>query len=76
MNDSFLIVKSDKLEHSLSVFNSSNENVQFTVEYEDNNNSIKFLGMKITRINDKVITDWYMKLTASDRCIHYLSHHP
>ena len=32
--------------------------------------------MKITRINNCVITDWYMKPTASGRCIHYLSHHP
>ena len=76
VDDSFLIVKSNKIQHALYVFNSYNENVQFTVEYEDNNSSINFYEMKITRINKKVPTDWYMKSIASGRCMHYMSHHP
>ena len=74
VDDSFLIIKSNKIEHALSVFNLYNEHLRFTVENEYNTSSINFLDMKITRINNGVITVWYMKPTASGRCIHYLSH--
>ena len=32
--------------------------------------------MHITRTQNKLITDWYSKPTASGRYIHFLSHHP
>ena len=75
VDDCFLIIKSNKIEHALSVFNSFNEHLHFTVGYEDNNSSIDFLDMKITTINNSVILNWYMKPTASVRCFYYLSHH-
>ena len=67
MDDSFLIATSGKIKHALSVFNLYNENLHFTVEYKDNNRSISLLDMEINTINNKVITDWYMKLTASGK---------
>ncbi|XP_050506278.1 uncharacterized protein LOC126884400 [Diabrotica virgifera virgifera] len=59
-----------------AIFNSLNQNIQFTVENE-NENSIPFLDTKVIRTNDnKIILDWYQKDTASGRFINYYSNHP
>ena len=74
VDDYLLIVKKDKIEEILSSFNNYNNNLQFTIERETNN-SINFLDMQLIRTNNKIITNWYRKSTASGRYMNYLSHH-
>ena len=75
VDDCSLIVKKDKIEEILSSFNNYNNNLQFTIERETNN-SINFLDIQLIRTNNKIITNWFRKSTASGRYINYLSHHP
>ena len=75
VDDCLLIVKNEKIEEILSSFNNYNNNLQFTIERESNN-SINFLDMTLIRNNNKIITNWFRKNTASGRYINYLSHHP
>ena len=75
VDDCLLIVKKDKIEEILSTFNNYNNNLQFTIERETNN-SINFLDIQLIRTNNKIITNWYRKSTASGRYINYHSHHP
>ena len=75
VDDCLLIAKKDKIDEILSSFNNYNNNLQFTIERETNN-SINFLDMPLIRTNNKIITNWFRKSTASGRCINYLFHHP
>ena len=61
VDDCFLIIKSDSITNSLDKLNSYNSNLQFTLEEEDEHQSIKILDMHITRIQNKLITNWYSK---------------
>ena len=75
VDDRLLIAKKDKIEEILSSFNNCNNNLQFTIERETNN-GINFLDIQLIRTNNKIITNWFRKSTASGRYINYLSHHP
>ena len=75
VDDCLLIVKKDKIEDILSSFKNYNKNLQFTIEREKNN-SINFLDIQLIRTNNKIITNWFRKSTASGRYMNYLSHHP
>ena len=59
----------------LSVFNSYDPNIQFTVEVEKDR-SVPFLDTKLIRNpENKIILDWYIKPTSSGRYLNYNSHH-
>lgn len=61
----------------LQVFNSYNPNLQFTIEHEDNNNSVPFLDTRVIRTHEnRIILDWYQKPTSSGRYMNFHSHHP
>lgn len=60
---------------TLRIFNSFDENLQFTIEIEDEKQSVPFLDTKVCRINNIIKLDWYTKASSSDRYIHYLSDH-
>lgn len=59
---------------TLNIFNSIQEDIQFTVETETEN-AVPFLDMKIHRVENDLKTDWYIKPTSSGRYINYHSFH-
>lgn len=64
---------------SSAVLNSLNNfkrgQMSFTVESENEEQSINFLNLTITRCNDKLSTNWYRKPFASGRLLSYFSSH-
>lgn len=75
VDDCFLIVKESDTELILNTFNNYNNFLKFTIEKETDN-SINFLDMRIIRCDNKILTDWYQKPTATGRYINFNSHHP
>ncbi len=64
------------IERTKEIFNSFNENIQFTIEIE-NDNRIAFLDIWLIRSEDGTIkTDWHHKETWSGRYLHFDSHLP
>lgn len=76
VDDVVCAVPSDKINVTLTLFNSFNPHIQFTIE-EESQSSIPFLDTRIIRTADNVlILDWYRKPTSSGRYINYYSNHP
>ncbi|XP_050506276.1 uncharacterized protein LOC126884398 [Diabrotica virgifera virgifera] len=76
VDDIILALPKDQVEDILSVFNSYDPYIQFTIEVEDNEQSVPFLDTKLIRTNNNnILVDWYRKPTASGRYLHYLSYH-
>ena len=61
VDDIILCIPINTIDHTVNIFNSYDENLQFTVELSQNN-SISFLDVKII-VNEqqKIITDWSQK---------------
>lgn len=75
VDDLFLSLPVDKIDHVKDVFNQQNSNIQFTVEKEQNRR-LPFLDMTLVRMDDQTIkTEWYIKPIASGRFLNYHSHH-
>ncbi|XP_062701697.1 uncharacterized protein LOC134285243 [Aedes albopictus] len=75
VDDLFLALPGDKIEMVQEIFNSQDENLQFTVEREQNNR-LPFLDMVMTRNqNQTITTEWYMKPISSGRFLNYRSLH-
>lgn len=75
VDDIFTIIPKNKVEHMLTVFNNYHEKLKFTYEMEVDN-SISFLDVKVTRVEEKLKTNWYRKPTYSGRLLHYHSNNP
>lgn len=76
VDDMFLSLPADKIDYVKEVFNSQDNNIQFTVEVEQNRR-LPFLDMTLVRQEDQTVrTEWYMKPIASGRFLNYHSHHP
>ncbi|XP_050518071.1 uncharacterized protein LOC126892549 [Diabrotica virgifera virgifera] len=76
VDDLILATPPDKIQSTLSVFNSIDTHLQFTCELEVEN-SIPFLDMRIIRTRDNTLgTTWYRKEMASNRFLNYHSAHP
>lgn len=74
VDDLVCAVPQGKNEEILTIFNSYNEHIQFTIEEEDDNHSIPFLDTKMIRTESNVIKlDWYIKPTSSGRYMNYFS---
>ena len=58
----------------LSILNSVNPSIQFTMEYSKD--AIPFLDILIKRDNDKIWMDIYCKPTDTQRCLPFSSNHP
>lgn len=70
-------IPSDMVELTLATLNSLNDHIQFTVEMEDDNNSVPFLDTRVIRTAESTIAlDWYQKPTSSGRYINFYSSHP
>ena len=66
----------DSVAHIVNTFNTYHEKIQFIRETENENQSISFLDIFLTRKNNQIITDWYQKPTFSGRLLNYESNHP
>ena len=75
VDDILAIVKSNEVEEILKALNDYHDKLQFTVEQEEDG-SIPYLDMKIYSKDNKIITNWYCKPTASGRIINYHSTQP
>ncbi|XP_044759757.1 uncharacterized protein LOC123317345 [Coccinella septempunctata] len=75
VDDVITAIPNTEKENVLTIFNGFNEHIQFTMEEEDEKQSIPFLDTRVYRCDDIIKLDWYTKSISSDRCIHYLSDH-
>lgn len=62
----------------LNILNNYNPNIKFTIELEDNNQSINFLELTIRRdtATNSLITNWFTKPISSGRIINFKSSQP
>lgn len=76
VDDILLAILAGKEDEVLKIFNGYDKNLQFTIEHE-NNKSINFLDMTITRNDDGDLTiKWFQKEVASGRYLNYNGHNP
>ena len=71
-DDIIFALPSGKINETLNTFNSYHERLQFTVETEINN-TISFLYIALTRVDNEIIINWYRKPT---RFINFFLSHP
>ncbi|XP_055527183.1 uncharacterized protein LOC129719802 [Wyeomyia smithii] len=75
VDDLFLVLHKDQVDHTLAIFNEQNPNIKFTCEKEDRGR-LPFLDLLVVRHDDGSIkTDWYAKLISSGRILNYHSFH-
>ena len=72
VDDIIMCVPSHMIDYTVSLFNSFDNNLQFTVE-KSIYNKISFLDICI--VNFRAI-NWYRKPTFSGRLLNFYSHHP
>ncbi|XP_037048105.1 uncharacterized protein LOC119082641 [Bradysia coprophila] len=77
VDDHLTSVPRDKVEILKNQLNSYNEDVQFTVELEDEHTkSINFLDLTVYNQAPTLKTNWYHKAIASNRILNFHSKHP
>lgn len=74
VDDSIFVIHKDNIENTLNTMNKHTKTMKFTIEYEQEN-SINFLNMTLTRQNEKIVTNWYKKPYASNRITNFYSAH-
>lgn len=75
VDDSFWLLKRKQVNLLHAVLNTYHPRIKFTVE-EENNNKLNFLNMTIHRVDNELLTNWFVKPFASHRLLNYYSHHP
>ncbi|XP_074115123.1 uncharacterized protein LOC141537840 [Cotesia typhae] len=75
VDDTIAAVPEKEVENVLGLFNSFDDNIQFTLETEKENR-ISFLDILIVRRDGCLITDWFIKPISSGRLLNYDSNHP
>lgn len=76
VDDIITAIPKNMINETKEIFNSFNENIQFTIEVEENSR-IAFLDIWLIRTEDGTIkTDWYHKETWSGRYLHFDSELP
>lgn len=75
VDDTVAAINPECSERVSEVLNSFHADMKFTVENEDENQSIKFLNLNLIRNNNKIHTNWYRKVFASGRLVSFYSGH-
>ena len=74
VDDSFAIIKNSAVLSFPDTLNSTNPNINFTIEHE-RNGQIAFLDTLVPRNNCSISIDVYRKPTHTNRYLDYNSHH-
>lgn len=74
VDDTFVVMDKNGVDDFLHYLNGINPKIKFTMETESND-SIPFLNMNLTRLDDKIIFNVYRKPTCTERCIPNTSYH-
>lgn len=74
VDDTLVALNKQDIEPMLKQLNEYHENIQFTVEVEQNA-CINFLNMTIIRNDQRMMSRWYKKPYASYRLLNYFSAH-
>lgn len=74
VDDLFCIIQESEVDNMLTTFNSFHDDINFTIEKE-NNSKLPYLDTNIIREGNSLLIDWYQKPTASGRIINYHSKH-
>jgi hypothetical protein len=78
VDDSFLIIKKDDLEHFFMLLNSLDsqlKDIKFTKEIENSEGCLSFLDLNIKRITRCLEISIYRKPTHSNRCLNFNIYH-
>lgn len=75
VDDIIIALPEDEIENTLKCFNSYCEDLQFTIEMEDQDQGVPFLDTKVHRQNQSIKLNWYRKNTSSNKFINYHSNH-
>lgn len=75
VDDLFCCLPDNKIDGCLSILNSLDSNISFTVERECNK-VLPYLDMLVHNIDDKIYTEWYRKECSVDRILPFDSYHP
>lgn len=75
VDDTLAAVKKGDEEEILKALNGFNENMKFTMEKENEKQSINFLNITIIREENTCKTRWYRKPFASGRLVNFYSAH-
>lgn len=76
VDDTIAAIQPEMVEEALAVLNGfAPDKVKFTLERENDNRSINFLNVTLTRENDSVIPNWFCKPFSSGRLVNYYSSH-
>jgi len=73
VGDIILAASTNKIIEILNTFNSFDNRLQFTIEYE-HNRSISFLDLKFNIINNRIIIDWFQKRLSLEYFCHSSPH--
>ena len=76
VDDTGVIIKKAHEDELFNHINVQHESIKFTIEREDDNNSLPMLDLKLIRDKNKVTTDIYRKPTHTDHYLQWSSHHP
>ncbi|XP_072041390.1 uncharacterized protein [Amphiura filiformis] len=76
VDDTFVVLKTDKIQEFTDHINNVDTDIKFTIEPE-NNKQLPFLDILITRKEDgNLKVQVYRKPTHTDQYLHFESHHP
>ena len=76
VDDIFAVVKRSEADSLISTLNSQSTTIKFTLDKENENGSLPFLDVLITRVNNKLDFSVYRKPTNTDRYITNDSYRP
>ena len=75
VDDTILCIQKKIIDLVLKIFNSQDNNLQFTFEVQQNN-QINFLWLMLTIKEKQMITNWFQKPTSANRSINYTHKNP
>ena len=75
VDDTILCVQKQFIDSVLNIFNSQDNNLQFTFEVQQND-QINFLYLSLIIKENQIISNSFRKPTSSNRSINYFSNHP
>ena len=76
IDDAGVVIEKEHEEELFCHINQIHPNIKFTIEREDENNSLPMLDLRLSREGNRISTDIYRKPTHTDHYLQWKSHHP